>query len=56
MIQVDKVQPREFNFSVVIGALGRAGYAEKAFELYKKVKTFYLFLSIFNYILYLSNF
>jgi len=61
MIQVDKVQPREFNFSVVIGALGRAGYAEKAFELYKKLRSYNLkpqlgtYTGLFNAVANSSN-
>lgn len=44
MLKEDRVQPQEFNFTVVIGAVGRIGDSKKAFHLYSKVKLISLFL------------
>lgn len=38
MLKKDKVFPEESNYTVVIGALGRAGQAKKAFQLYKAMR------------------
>lgn len=38
MLKEDQVFPEEFNYSVVIGALGRAGQAKHAFRLYRSLR------------------
>ncbi|XP_076819276.1 pentatricopeptide repeat-containing protein 1, mitochondrial-like [Clavelina lepadiformis] len=40
MLEEDKVQPQEYNFSVVIGALGRAGDVRRALKMFKKAKEY----------------
>ena len=39
MIKEDRVMPKPYNFTVVIGALGQVGYTWKAFKLFNKVGT-----------------
>uniref|UniRef100_F6ZJ82 Pentacotripeptide-repeat region of PRORP domain-containing protein n=1 Tax=Ciona intestinalis TaxID=7719 RepID=F6ZJ82_CIOIN len=46
MLKIDKVPPQEYNFSVVIGLLGRHGRVKKAFELYSKLKSYGLTASM----------
>ncbi|XP_078494929.1 pentatricopeptide repeat-containing protein 1, mitochondrial [Ciona intestinalis] len=46
MLKIDKVPPKEYNFSVVIGLLGRHGRVKKAFELYSKLKSYGLTASM----------
>nr|CAB3265257.1 pentatricopeptide repeat-containing protein 1, mitochondrial [Phallusia mammillata] len=40
MLKKDKVKPQNYNFAVVIGALGRVGDVNKAYNLYYKMKDY----------------
>lgn len=54
MLQVEKVKPQEYNFSVVIGAVGTTGNTKLAFKLFRTLKEYGLqptlpvYTSLFN--------
>jgi len=37
MLKLDRVEPNQYVFTVLVGVLGRVGYTEKAFKIFNKV-------------------
>ena len=49
MLKEDRVMPKAYNFTILIGVLGRVGYTKLAFHLFNKVGPIMYNLSFFDF-------